>query len=146
MGRRHRARELALQALYLMEFSDQGPERALAEVQRLAEAAPEVDEFGGQLLAAVHRHRDELDRSIEQAADNWSLSRMATVDRNILRLGAAQLYYLAEEVPPKVAIDESIELAKIYGEDDSGRFINGILDRIYRDLKARRAGRDTEAP
>jgi len=145
MGKRHRARELALQALYLMEFSDQGPESALAEVQRLNQAGPEVYEFGCQLLAAVHRHRDELDRAIQQAADNWSLARMATVDRNILRLGAAQLCYLADAVPPKVAIDESIELAKNFGEEDSGRFINGILDRIYRDLTARQGGPGKEA-
>ncbi len=137
MGRRHRARELALQALYLMEYSDQGPELALAEVQRLSDPGPEDSEFIAQLLATVQQHQEELDRAIEQAADNWSLERMATVDRNILRLGAAQLRFLSETVPPKVAIDESIELAKNYGEDDSGRFINGVLDRIYRDLKPR---------
>jgi len=136
MGKRRQSRALALKALYLMEYSEAGPAEAVAAVESVEQGEEGLREFARRLAEAAHRNRAEIDRLIVTAADNWSLERMAVIDRNILRLGAAQLLFLGDEVPPKVAIDESIELAKTYGEDDSSRFINGILDRIYRDMKS----------
>lgn len=141
MGRRRQSRALALKALYLMEYSEAGPAEAVAAVEGVEQGEGGLREFACRLAEAAHRHRAEIDKLIVAAADNWSLERMAVVDRNILRLGAAQLLFLGDEVPPKVAIDESIELAKTYGEEESSRFINGILDRIYRDMKSGSGGK-----
>ena len=135
MGRRHQARALALQALYLLEYCGSGSEEAVAAAEAFGESDGEVRGFARGLVAAVQGNRAEIDRLIAAAAENWSLERMAVIDRNILRLGAAQLRFMEGAVPPKVAIDESIELAKRFGEEESSRFINGILDRIYRDAQ-----------
>ncbi|HBE73851.1 MAG TPA: transcription antitermination factor NusB [candidate division Zixibacteria bacterium] len=138
MGKRRQARALALKALYLMEYSAAGPEEAVASAEGIEGGEEGLRDFACRLAAAAHRNLGEIDRMIVAAADNWSLKRMAVVDRNILRLGAAQLVFMGAEIPPKVAIDESIELAKTYGEEESPRFINGILDRIYREMQNRR--------
>ncbi len=129
---------MALKALYLMEYTEAGPAEAVASAESLEIQGEGLRQFACRLAEAVHQNRGKIDRMIVAAADNWRLDRMAVVDRNILRMGAAQLAFMGDEVPPKVAIDESIELAKVYGEEDSSRFINGILDRIYRDLKDKR--------
>lgn len=137
MGQRRQSRALALKALYLLEYSEAGPEEAVATVESVEGGDRGLRDFACRLAEAAHRNREEIDRLIVAAADNWSLERMAVVDRNILRLGAAQLLFMGDEVPPKVSIDESIELAKVFGEEDSWRFINGVLDRIYRDARGR---------
>lgn len=142
MGKRRQARVLALKALYLMEYSEAGPAEAVAEVEGFEGAGEGLRDFALRMVAAVRDNRGAIDRMMVEAADNWSLERMAVVDRNIMRLGAAQILFLGDEVPPKVAIDESIELAKEYGEEESSRFINGILDRIYRDMKKDGTGAD----
>ncbi|MRR10512.1 transcription antitermination factor NusB [bacterium] len=138
MGARRLARELALQALYQHDIAaDPAAKLARDLHQRYHDTAgTEALSFAAALVKAVLDHRPELDRLIESSAQNWRMERMAVIDRNILRLGAAQLLHCRDQVPPKVAIDESIELAKRYGDEQSGRFINGILDRIFRDLPA----------
>ena len=132
MSTRHKYRELALQALYQMEITGSSPEEALYDIRQrnLGEAI----DFTVSLVLAVTGNAQEIDRAIEGAAKNWKLSRMAVVDRNILRLGVAQLMYLSAEVPPKVAIDECIELGKKFGDGQSGKFINGILDNVYKEM------------
>jgi len=92
--------------------------------------AEDLADFARELIAGVRLHREQLDAAIEQAAENWSLSRMAATDRNVLRLGAFEL--LHSETPDRVAIDEAVELAKHFGAAGSGPFVNGILDRIKR--------------
>ena len=132
MSTRHKYRELALQALYQMELTGIPPEEALYDI-RQRNSGQAID-FTISLVQAVAGNIQEIDRVIERSAKNWKLSRMAVVDRNILRLGVAQLMYLPDEVPPKVAIDESIELGKKFGDGQSGKFINGILDNIYKEM------------
>lgn len=134
MGKRRRSRALALKALYMMEYSEAAPAEAVAAASEMEQGEKDLQGFARLLAEAVHANRGEIDRRIVSAADNWSLERMAVIDRNILRLGAAQLLYLGDEVPPKVAIDESIELAKEYGEEDSSKFVNGVLDRIFHEM------------
>jgi len=85
-------------------------------------------QFAAQLVAGVHRRRDEMDRLLEQIAANWSLKRMAATDRNLLRLGAYEILYA--DTPPRVAIDEAVELAKRFGSAQSAQFVNGVLDRL----------------
>jgi len=97
---------------------------------------PELVAFAKSLLAGVRLYQREIDDRLSALAENWSLSRMAITDRNILRLGAYELLYT--DTPPRVVIDEAVELAKLFGSQQSGPFVNGILDRLYRDIMAQR--------
>jgi N utilization substance protein B len=134
MARRSRAREVALQVLYQDDLNPQQEPTVTDEflVGRLK--APELVEFGRSLVAGVRRNREELDRLLERTADNWSLSRMAAADRNVLRLGAFEL--LHTDMPERVAINEAVELAKRYGSRQSAQFVNGILDRLLKEHRA----------
>jgi len=129
MRRRTRAREVALQALYQWEVRGEAFEADLEAF--LAEWAPdrEAADFARDLVLGCRMWREELDRVIADAARHWSLERMARVDRNILRLAAYELLH-REDIPPKVSINEAVELAKRFSTADSGAFVNGILDRI----------------
>lgn len=135
MGSRRKSRELALQALYQIDLAGDQPEKALYDLKHRNPEDPEMVEFSGVLVNAVIANLDSIDQVIMKAAQNWTINRMALIDRNIIRLGVAQLQYLAEQVPPKVAIDESIELGKRFGDEESGRFINGVLDKIFKDME-----------
>ncbi len=128
MARRSRARIVAFQVLYQDDFSP-GVSPSVGEefVRRRLKSGPLAD-FARELIGGVRRNRPELDRAIAEAAENWSLTRMAATDRNVLRLGAYELLY--GETPDRVAIDEAIELAKHFGAAQSGPFVNGILDRL----------------
>jgi N utilization substance protein B len=139
MRRRTRARELALKALYLSEVrrragwtdaEDGDPLQLLPEAGSVP--APESTAYARWLVDGVLLHREDLDRRIAAAASNWKLNRIALVDRSILRLALLELLESAE-VPPKVAMDEAISLAKKYSTEQSGAFVNGILDRLARE-------------
>jgi N utilization substance protein B len=134
MGKRHRAREVALTLLYQFEIRPEDPGLALAAYAAEHPLPGEVRGYAGTLVRGVLAERAALDQAIAAQAEHWSLSRIALVDRNILRIGAYELL-CCPDVPPKVAINEAVELAKAYGGEDSGRFVNGILDK----LKDRRA-------
>jgi len=135
MARRSRAREVVLQVLYQ---DDLNPDRNLAQADQFLQDrllnSTEGVEFARGLLSGVRRNRPELDKLLEERADNWSLVRMAVTDRNILRLGAYELLYT--DTPQAVVIDEAIELAKRYGAKQSPQFVNGILDRFMRSKKS----------
>ncbi len=135
MARRSRAREIALQALYQRDQNkSMSQEDALAFlVRRLTE--PELVELGKALYLGTVEHLKVIDELLARVADNWSVDRMAIVDRNVLRLGIYELYH-GPEVPFKVVLDEAIELAKRYGSEESPGFVNGILDKIANDKNA----------
>lgn len=122
-------RELALQVLYQIEITKQSPHKALEESKRNFYPDEEEDEFAKRIVLGVAQHQQEIDRLIEGYAEHWRLDRMAIVDRNILRMAIFELLY-CEDVPPKVTLNEAIDLGKRYGTEESGSFINGILDRI----------------
>lgn len=136
MGRRRKAREVALQFLYrLDQHGEDDP--AVHEVDFWAQHPVDDDAraFASDLVHGTKRRQAEIDKIIGQYTEHWDLDRMAVVDRNILRLA---VYELLDEsrVPPKVAINEAIEIAKKFGTRESGRFINGILDRVHKELRA----------
>ena len=134
IGSRSRSREIALQVLYCVDQVE-SPAAAHWELTlNEAEASPEVKAFARELVAGVLGQRDEIDRHIAAAADNWDLRRLAAVDRNILRLSVHELLS-RRDIPAKVSINEAIELGKRFSTAQSGAFINGILDRIRRDLQ-----------
>ena len=129
MRKRTRARQFALEVLYQADLM--GPEVLEEALLDMIERAddPEVGDFAVTLVRGTHEHVAELDDVIRSTAENWDLSRMATIDRNILRLGAYELLH-RDDIPPKVSINEAIELGKHYSTAESGTFVNGILDRI----------------
>lgn len=138
MKKRTRARELALQFLYQLDLrGDELLEEASAYV-RGEERDAETARFALRLVEGTHEHRRQLDGVIQGVAQNWNISRMAVIDRNVLRLATYELLH-CKDVPPKVAINEAIELGKRYSTQNSGAFINGILDRIMNQSAAERA-------
>ncbi len=123
-----KARARALQILYSMEVGNGSLDDAVTRLARLTGPDPNVYD-GAELLAdAVLKERDDLDRHATEAADNWRLERIAPVERNILRIGVHEL--LRGEVPPKVAIDEAVQLAHWFGGAKAPSFVNGVLDRV----------------
>jgi len=122
-----KAREVAFQVLYQDDLNVRVSPSVGEELLRRRLGPEELLEFGRGLVAGVRRNRAEIDAALAAAAEHWSLKRMAATDRNVLRLGAYEL--LHTDTPPRVAIDEAIELARRYGSADSARFVNGILDR-----------------
>jgi len=133
MGFRRKARELALQVLYQTDFSRSLAEACFPDTFWLdKEVQPEVKAFTECLVKGVMQHKNEIDGIIQKNTEHWSPGRMAMVDRNILRFSIFELIYL-EDIPAKVTINEAIEIAKIYGNEESGAFVNGILDHIHHD-------------
>ncbi len=133
MGKRRRSRESALQVLYQLDIKKQDATRAIAQWKEYFSPNEERDEFVERIVLGVLKHCMEFDRLIEQYSENWRLDRMSVIDRNILRMAAFELLY-CEEIPPKVTLNEAIDLGKRYGSGDSGSFINGILDRIQNEF------------
>lgn len=132
MRRRTQARESALKILYQRDLTGR-PMKLAAEKFWEAEVTVHqaVREFANRLIFGVDHDLAAIDKKISQYAANWQLKRMAIIDRNILRLGVFELCYTSD-IPPKVTINEAIELAKKYGDLESGKFVNGILDKIHK--------------
>ncbi|MCS7182560.1 MAG: transcription antitermination factor NusB [Thermoanaerobaculum sp.] len=127
MGVRRRGRELALQMLYQHELSGASLEEMTQRFEELEQAPPQAREFALTLVRGVMAHQQAIDRQVAEQAEHWRLDRMAAVDRNILRLAIFELLY-QPDTPPAVVIDEAVELAKRYGSEQSGPFVNGVLD------------------
>ena len=138
MASRHLSRSVAMQSLYEWDFRGRKQEDLSGIVNRnIKEFAAGLEDttFIFQLIDGVMKHLPELDKIIEKAAPQWPLEQIAVVDRNVLRLGLYELLFgNRDEVPPKVAINESIELAKSFGGDSSGKFVNGVLGTVYREI------------
>ncbi len=130
MRNRTKSREYALQMLYQLDIRKESPAEVVDGFWQESEA-PDIRQFAEHLFIGTANHLPELDQLITSHADNWDLKRMAVIDRNILRLGSFELLY-GDDAPPKVCINEAIELAKRYGDTESGKFINGILDAIHK--------------
>ena len=136
-GKRTKARERALQALYQIDVAASDIDEALARFWRSFEPAErDVQDLAEQLVRGVHRERRSIDERIESASTNWRVDRMARVDRNALRLAVFELLHTG--APVKVIINEAIELGKKFGSESSGAFVNGVLDRIAASLPAER--------
>jgi transcription antitermination protein NusB len=130
MTRRSRGREVALQVLYQIEQNAGVPVNEIRQfINRRLLGDPKLVEFTEGLITGVREHQSQIDDMIKEVAENWRLDRMAAIDRNILRLGAYEVLF-RPEIPAKVSINESLELAKRYSTAQSSRFVNGILDRV----------------
>lgn len=133
MGKRRRSREFALQVLYQLEMTGQDALQALIQLRENFSPDEGEDEFAKRIVLGVMERRQEIDRLIEGQSENWRLERMTLVDRNILRIALFELLR-CDEIPPKVTLNEAIDLGKRFGSDESGSFINGILDRIQNEI------------
>ena len=131
MRKRTKARELALQFLYQIDITKEEFSSALPAFWQGHRVAGAVKEFTLQIIRGTITNLPQIDKVISKYAQNWQLTRMAVIDRNILRLGCFELLFL-EDIPPKVSINESVELAKKYGDVESSKFVNGILDKIHK--------------
>ncbi len=149
MGQRRRSREIALQILFQMEMTDQAPGEAIALYYRLFEDGEEghvpfeVRPFAEEIVTGVNLHRSEIDRLIVSASEHWRLARMSIVDRNILRIAIFEMLF-CPDIPPKVSINEAIDMGKAFGNLESGAFINGILDHILPKLNLELRARSPE--
>jgi transcription antitermination factor NusB len=135
MRRRTLSREIALKILYANDITKEPVEECCRKFWENSDVTDEaVRKFADFLIFGVSENKEKVDRMIVKHTENWELERMATIDRNILRIASFELLY-AKEIPPKVAINEAIEMAKKYGDRDSGKFVNGILDKINKTEK-----------
>ncbi len=130
-GKRSLAREAALKVLYQLDITKDPPEEGLKIFFRHHRVPVDAKLFVTHLVAHTTAHLKEIDALLSRYATNWTLNRMAMVDRNILRLGTYELMF-GDETPPKVVINEAVELAKQFGTADSGKFVNGVLDSIHK--------------
>ncbi|MDP2637244.1 MAG: transcription antitermination factor NusB [bacterium] len=139
MASRHLARSIVMQSLYEWDFYNRKTTLKDIVERNLKEFGPGLEadnqEFVRKLALGVVEHMEQLDNIIEKAAPEWPIDQITLVDRNVLRLGLFELLYSnKDEVPPKVAINEAIELGKNYSGESSGRFVNGVLGTVYREL------------
>lgn len=137
MATRQLARSVVLQSLYEWDFYKQSTDLAKIVERNIKEFSPGIDEpeFIWKLIKNIIEHKEEIDNIIRKAAPEWPLEQIAVIDRNALRIGLYELLFAdRKEVPPKVAINEAIELAKNYGGPNSGKFINGVLGTVYREI------------
>jgi len=137
MRKRSRARELALQILYQIDITHDAPDEALENFWQANTEENIEDEqkaFAGELVKGVADNLTVIDQKIAQYATNWQLKRMAVIDRNIMRMGSFELIFRSD-IPPKVSINEAVELAKKYSGPESGKFVNAILDKIKQELE-----------
>ena len=136
MGVRRESREIALQFLYQMDIGSRYAEpldQALKPFWNMQEFNAPAKKFAEQLIRGVLEHKEAVDTKIKAYSQNWEFHRIAVVDRNILRIAVYELLF-RDDIPPVVSINEAIELAKKFSTDDSGRFVNGMLDRVKLDL------------
>jgi len=134
MGKRREARESALKFLYQTEFNSENPDLELDSFCGRLNTSKEVLDFTQTLIKNIFIHKKEVDGLLKKISANWVPDRMAMIDKNILRLGICELLF-DSTTPPKVVIDEAVEIAKKFGTDESPDFINGILDKVYKDSK-----------
>jgi N utilization substance protein B len=139
MATRHLVRTIILQSLYEWDFYKHETDLEKIVERNLAEFGPGIDEpeFAWRIVKGIVEHLAEIDGIIGKAAPEWPVDQIAIIDRNVLRIGLYELLYAPkEEVPPKVAINEAIEIAKGYGGLNSPKFVNGVLGTVYRELVA----------
>lgn len=141
MGKRRTAREFALQILYRLDMGQENLVHRILRTEKILEefwetnlTSDDVKEYTDLLVKGTKENQKEIDRIIADSAENWAIDRMASVDRNILRFSTYEILK-RNEIPSSVIINEAIEIAKKYGTEESGSFINGILDRVAKEVR-----------
>lgn len=135
MGKRRKARESTLQILFQLEFNHHHPESTIKQYWENRKVSEEVREYSNWLVNGIISHQKEIDNVIQSVSEHWRLSRMAVIDRNILRMAVFELLF-EENIAAAIVINEAIEIAKKYSSDEAATFVNGILDAIRKRLKS----------
>jgi len=138
MASRHLSRSIVMQSLYEWDFYGKKSDIKVITERNIKDFGPGLEDlnFIWQLIEGVEKHMPEIDKIIEKAAPEWPIAQIPIIDRNVLRIGLFELLYAnKEEVPPKVAINEAIELAKTFSGQTSGKFVNGVLGTVYKQLE-----------
>ena len=138
MASRHLSRSIVLQSLYEWDFYNKKPVLKDIVERNIKDFGPRLEEldFLRNLAEVIEKRINELDKIIEKAAPEWPIAQISMVDRNVLRIGLSELLYAnKDEVPPKVAINEAIELAKTFSGQTSGKFVNGVLGTVYKEIE-----------
>lgn len=146
MGERRGARTCALQLLFQRDFNRTEEPKVLEQFWEKKKPSSRARLFAEKLYQGVTTHREAIDYALQNHVENWDLKRLAAVDRNIMRIAIYEMWY-CQDIPPVVTINEAVEIAKVYSGTDSGKFVNGILDRILKNLDrpARTADDDSDA-
>lgn len=139
MGKRRKARECALQILFQLEFNTSDPEALIQDYWDQQKAGEDIRQYGGWLVEGIRTHGEDVDKVIQESSDNWRITRMAVVDRNILRIAVYELLH-EKTLVPAIVINEALEIAKKFSGEESSVFINGILDAVRK--KIGNGGRD----
>jgi N utilization substance protein B len=134
MTQRRLARECALEALYRMDLVGDQPEDVIEEILVRKNPSDEAEAYLRRLVEAVQTSQRELDAVLRRHLKRWRLERLTVLDRAILRIAAAELLHFSD-VPPKVSINEAVDIAKKYGDDEAGKFVNGVLDGVFREVR-----------
>lgn len=137
MTNRRLARECALEVLYRLDLVGDEPEHTIAEILLRKNPSEEAETYLRRLADATLGNRQEIDAALRKHLTRWRLERLTVLDRATLRLAAAEILFF-DDVPPKVSINEAVEIAKKYGDDDAGRFVNGVLDSIFQEAEVSR--------
>ena len=143
MSARRKARELTLKALYAFDISGTEAEQVSNDIILPSEIKPDARKFSESLFFKVVQNVKEIDRMIKDSVKSWDFSRIAVIEKNILRLGICEILYF-DDIPPAISIDEAIELAKKYGDKDSKNFITAVLDSILKELEKKKQEKQKE--
>lgn len=146
MANRHLSRTVAMQTLYEWDFNNKKQPLSELAKHNIEQLAPGMEDtaFVTDLLGGVENNLEQIDKTIVETAPEWPLEQITIVDRNILRLGIYELLF-AKEVPPKVAINEAVELGKTFGGESSGKFVNGVLGTLYKKLFPEEEAQESES-
>jgi len=130
MGTRRKSRELAMQALFCMDTLKNESNELMERLSEMLNPPADIRPFYLTLVKGVIENKNDIDQLMERFSSNWKMNRMSCVDRNIIRIAVYELLY-CQDIPPKVSINEAVDIGKLYSTKESGAFINGILDGIY---------------
>ena len=144
MHQRRKAREVALQVLYELDVQMIGLGEAIELFWANFEASEEARKFSSLLIEGTWNNREQIDSLISDSSENWTIARMSRVDKSILRMAVYELLF-CRDIPPKVTLNEAIDLGKVYGSENSGAFINGILDALYGKLRDKDENQDNHS-
>jgi N utilization substance protein B len=143
MHQRRKAREVALQVLYELDVQEIALREAIDLFWANFDAPEEARKFSTLLIEGTWNDREKIDALISGSSENWTISRMSRVDKSILRMAVYELLH-CQDIPPKVTLNEAIDLGKVYGSENSGAFINGILDALYGELRKKDEDQDID--
>lgn len=143
MANRHLLRTVALQALFEWDFNNRQEDLSAILEKSIEEFAPGADdtEFARELVAGVTEHITDIDKIIVDTAPEWPIAQITVIDRNVLRLGIFELMF-SKKIPPKVAINEAVEMGKRFGGESSGKFVNGVLGTLYKNIAPEDAAKE----